>query len=44
MKKQGDQAIVEVMIKWKGALEKENTWQILWKLHQLYPDLEDKVL
>ncbi|GLT71300.1 hypothetical protein SLA2020_433310 [Shorea laevis] len=40
----GRREVTEVLIKWKGASSKDNSWESLWKLRELYPHLVDKVL
>ena len=44
MRQQGGRALTEVLIKWVGLSEEENSWENLWKLRALYPHLVDKVL
>ncbi|KAF5477262.1 hypothetical protein F2P56_003913 [Juglans regia] len=44
IKRQGDKALTEVLVKWIGASSKNNRWEQLWRLKELYPNLVGKVL
>lgn len=44
MKKVGNQAATKVLVKWMGASLEDSSWELLWKLKDLYPHLVCKVL
>lgn len=44
MKRLGNHAISELLIKWLGASNENNSWESLWKLRNQYPHLEGSVL
>lgn len=44
MKKVGDRSMTEVLVHWVGIGEEDQSWELLWKLQQLYPHLVDNVL
>lgn len=44
MRKLGDRAVTEFLVKWVGASDEDNSWEGLWKLRQLYMHLVYKVL
>ncbi|KAF5477425.1 hypothetical protein F2P56_004065 [Juglans regia] len=44
MKKVGNQASTEVLIKWVGVSIEDSSWEKLWKLRSLYPHLVGTVL
>lgn len=43
-RKQGNQALTEVLVKWRGASDKDSTWVPYWKLREEFPHLVGKVL
>ncbi|XP_040988952.1 uncharacterized protein LOC121236569 [Juglans microcarpa x Juglans regia] len=44
MKKLGNHASTEVLVKWLGASLEDSSWESLWKLRSLYPHLLGTVL
>ncbi|XP_062177044.1 uncharacterized protein LOC133881979 [Alnus glutinosa] len=37
-------AATEVLIRWRGASPEDDSWELLWKLHDQFPHLVGKVL
>lgn len=44
LRQQGNRAVTEVLVRWVGTSEADDSWEVLWKLHQIYPHLIGTIL